>query len=128
MIKFGTDGWRGIIADDFTFDNVAKVALATAHFFKRHKKIRNGVIVGYDARFLSREFAELTATVLASKGIKVILSREMSSTPMVSLLSKKLNAAGGVVITASHNPAKYNGYKLKGDFGGPAHPEMIQKL
>ncbi|MEX1137937.1 MAG: phosphoglucomutase/phosphomannomutase family protein [Bacteroidota bacterium] len=128
MIKFGTDGWRGIIADDFTFDNVAKVALATAQFFKRHKKIRNGVIVGYDARFLSREFAELTATVLASKGIKVILSREMSSTPMVSLLSKKLNAAGGVVITASHNPAKYNGYKLKGDFGGPAHPEMIQKL
>lgn len=127
-IKFGTDGWRGIIADDFTFDNVAKVALATAQYFKRHKKIKNGVIVGYDARFLSREFAELTATVLASKGIKVLLSREMSSTPMVSLLSRKLNAAGGVVITASHNPAKYNGFKLKGDFGGPAHPEMIQKL
>lgn len=127
-IKFGTDGWRGIIADDFTFDNVAKVALATVQYFKRHKKIKNGVIVGYDARFLSREFAELTATVLASKGIKVMLSRELSSTPMVSLLSKKLNAAGGVVITASHNPAKYNGFKLKGDFGGPAHPEMIQKL
>ncbi len=127
-IKFGTDGWRGIIADDFTFDNVAKVALATAQYFKRHKKIKNGVVVGYDARFLSREFAELAATVLAGKGIKVILSRELSSTPMVSLLSKKLNAAGGVVITASHNPAKYNGYKLKGDFGGPAHPEMIQKL
>ncbi|MEX2117855.1 MAG: phosphoglucomutase/phosphomannomutase family protein [Bacteroidota bacterium] len=128
MIKFGTDGWRGIIADDFTFDNVAKVTLATAQYFKRHKKIRNGVIVGYDARFLSREFAELTATILATKGIKVILSREISSTPMVSLLTKKLNAAGGVVITASHNPAKYNGFKLKGDFGGPAHPEMIQKL
>jgi phosphomannomutase len=128
MIKFGTDGWRGVIADDFTFENVARVALATAQYFKRHKKIRNGVVVGYDSRFLSREFAELTATILATKGIKVILSREISSTPMVSLLTKKMNAAGGVVITASHNPAKYNGFKLKGDFGGPAHPEMIQKL
>lgn len=128
MIKFGTDGWRGVIADDFTFDNVARVALATAAYFKRHKKIRNGVVVGYDARFLSREFAELTAAILAGKGIKVILSRELSSTPMVSLLTRKLNTAGGVVITASHNPAKYNGFKLKGDFGGPAHPEMIAKL
>jgi len=127
-IKFGTDGWRGLIADDFTFENVTKVALASAAYFKKHKKIRNGVVVGYDARFLSREFAERTAAVLANKGIKVIISDKVSSTPMVSLLSKKLNTAGGVVITASHNPARYNGYKLKGDFGGPAHPEMIQKL
>lgn len=127
-IKFGTDGWRGIIADDFTFENVAKVALASAYYFKRHKKIKNGVVVGYDARFLSREFAERTAEVLANKGIKVFISDKISSTPMVSLLSKEMNMAGGVVITASHNPAKYNGYKLKGDFGGPAHPEMIAKL
>jgi len=127
-IQFGTDGWRGVIADDFTFENVSKVALATAQYFKRHKKIKKGVIVGYDARFLSREFAELTSVILASKGIMVVLSREISSTPMVSLLTKNMGAAGGVVITASHNPAKYNGYKLKGDFGGPAHPEMIQKL
>lgn len=127
-IKFGTDGWRGVIADDFTFDNVTRVALATAAFFKKHKKIRNGVVVGYDARFLSREFAELTAAVLASKGITVILSDTISSTPMVSLLSRDLGTAGGVVITASHNPARYNGFKLKGDFGGPAHPEMIAKL
>jgi phosphomannomutase len=127
-IKFGTDGWRGIIADDFTFDNVAKVAAATARFEKRQKKIRNGVVVGYDSRFLSKEFAEKTAQVLADQGITVILSDKISSTPMVSLLTKKLNAAGGVVITASHNPAKYNGFKLKGDFGGPAHPEMIEKL
>jgi len=128
VIKFGTDGWRGVIAEDFTFENVTKVALASAAYFKKHKKIKNGVVVGYDARFLSREFAERTAEVLANKGIKVIISDKISSTPMVSLLSKKLNVAGGVVITASHNPAKYNGYKLKGDFGGPAHPEMIQKL
>jgi len=127
-IKFGTDGWRGLIADDFTFDNVAKVALATANYFKRHKRIKNGVVIGYDSRFLSKEFAEATATVLANKGIKVILSDKISSTPMVSLLTVKLKAAGGVVITASHNPAQYNGFKIKGDFGGPAHPEMIEKV
>jgi phosphomannomutase len=128
QIKFGTDGWRGVIADDFTFENVAKVALASAFYFKRHKKIKNGVIVGYDSRFLSREFAEKSSEVMANKGIKVFISDKISSTPMVSLLSKKMNLAGGIVITASHNPAKYNGYKLKGDFGGPAHPEMIAKL
>lgn len=128
QIKFGTDGWRGVIADDFTFENVAKVALASAFYFKRHKKIKNGVVVGYDSRFLSREFAEKSSEVMANKGIKVFISDKISSTPMVSLLSKKMNLAGGIVITASHNPAKYNGYKLKGDFGGPAHPEMIVKL
>ncbi len=128
QIKFGTDGWRGLIADDFTFENVARVALATANYFKRHKKVKNGVVVGYDSRFLSREFAEKTAEVLANRGIKVVISDKISSTPMVSLLTKKLHAAGGVVITASHNPAKYNGFKIKGDFGGPAHPEMIEKV
>lgn len=128
VIKFGTDGWRGVIADDFTFDNVTTVALATAAYQKRHKKIKNGIVIGYDSRFLSKEFAERAAEVIAGKGIKVIISEKLSSTPMVSLLTKKLNAAGGVVITASHNPAKYNGYKLKGDFGGPAHPEMIAQL
>jgi alpha-D-glucose phosphate-specific phosphoglucomutase len=127
-IKFGTDGWRGLIAADFTFDNVAKVALATANYFKRHKKIKNGIVIGYDSRFLSREFAETTAAVLANRGIKVIISDKISSTPMVSLLTTKLKAAGGVVITASHNPARYNGFKIKGDFGGPAHPEMIEKV
>ena len=127
-IKFGTDGWRGLIADDFTFANVGRVALATANFFRKHKKIRNGIVVGYDSRFLSKEFAETTAAVLASRGIKVIISDKLSSTPMVSLLTRKLNAAGGVIITASHNPAEYNGFKIKGDFGGPAHPEMIARV
>ncbi len=128
QIKFGTDGWRGLIAGDFTFDNVAKVALATTNYFKRHKKIKNGIVVGYDSRFLSKEFAEITAEVLANRGIEVIISDKISSTPMVSLLTVKLKAAGGVVITASHNPARYNGFKIKGDFGGPAHPEMIEKV
>jgi phosphomannomutase len=128
QIKFGTDGWRGVIADDFTFANIAKVALATANFYKRHKKIKNGIVIGYDSRFLSREFAEKVAEVMGNRGIKVILSDKISSTPMVSLLTKKLNAAGGVVITASHNPARYNGFKIKGDFGGPAFPETIEKV
>ncbi len=127
-IKFGTDGWRGVIADDFTFENIAKVALATANFYKRHKKIKNGIVIGYDSRFLSQEFAEKVAEVIGNRGIKVILSDKISSTPAVSLLTKKLNAAGGVVITASHNPAKYNGFKIKGDFGGPAFPETIEKV
>ncbi|MGD1045058.1 MAG: phosphoglucomutase/phosphomannomutase family protein [Bacteroidota bacterium] len=128
QIKFGTDGWRGVIADDFTFENIAKVALATANYYKKHKKIKNGIVIGYDSRFLSKEFAEKTAEVIANRGIKVIISDKISSTPMVSLLTKKLNAAGGVVITASHNPARYNGFKIKGDFGGPAFPETIAKV
>ncbi|HVN48023.1 MAG TPA: phosphoglucomutase/phosphomannomutase family protein [Bacteroidota bacterium] len=127
-IKFGTDGWRGVIAADFTFDNIAKVALATATFYKKHKKIKNGIVVGYDSRFLSREFAEKVSEVLGNRGIKVILSDKISSTPMVSLLTKKFNAAAGIIITASHNPAKYNGFKIKGDFGGPAFPEAVAKV
>ncbi len=127
-IKFGTDGWRGVIAQDFTFDNLARVAQATARYYKKHKKIKNGMVIGYDARFLSKEFAEKVAEVIANNGIRVVLSDKISSTPMVSLLTVKRKAAGGVVITASHNPAKYNGFKIKGDFGGPAHPEMIEKV
>jgi phosphomannomutase len=127
-IKFGTDGWRGVIADDYTFINLEKVALATARYFARAKKKKNGVVIGYDARFMSKEFAELSATVLANAGITVKLADSIVSTPMVSLLTLRENAAGGIVITASHNPARYNGFKIKGDFGGPAHPEMIERV
>ncbi len=127
-IKFGTDGWRGVIADDFTFAGVQKVALATARYFARHKYAKNGVVIGYDARFLSKEFAHAAAHVFASAGVKVLLSEKISPTQMVSLGVVKKKAAGGVVITASHNPAKYNGFKIKGDFGGPAHPEMIAEV
>jgi phosphomannomutase len=127
-IKFGTDGWRAVIGDDFTFANLERVALATARYFKKHKKARNGIVIGYDARFMSREFAEKSAEVIANAGLRVKLSNSIATTPMVSLLTKMENAAGGVVITASHNPAKYNGFKIKGDFGGPAHPEMITKV
>jgi len=128
VIKFGTDGWRAVIADDFTFANLERVALATARYFKRHRKIRNGIVIGYDARFMSGEFAGKVAEVIANAGIMVKLADGIVSTPMISLLTKLDNAAGGVVITASHNPAKYNGFKIKGDFGGPAHPEMIARV
>ena len=128
VIKFGTDGWRAVIADDFTFANLERVALATARYFKGHKKIRNGIVIGYDARFMSREFAEKSAEVIANAGIRVKLADSIVTTPMISLLTKLENAAGGIVITASHNPPKYNGFKIKGDFGGPAHPEMIARV
>ena len=128
VIKFGTDGWRAVIADDFTFANLERVALATARYYKGHKKIRNGIVIGYDARFMSREFAEKSAEVIANAGILVKLADGIVTTPMISLLTKMENAAGGVVITASHNPSRYNGFKIKGDFGGPAHPEMIAKV
>ena len=128
VIKFGTDGWRAVIADDFTFDNVRRVALATARHFKGHKKIRNGIVVGYDARFMSREFAEVTAEAIANQGIRVLLADSIVSTPMVSLMTKQDKAAAGIVITASHNPAKWNGFKIKGEFGGPAHPEMVARV
>jgi phosphomannomutase len=127
-IKFGTDGWRAVIADDFTFANLERVALATARYFRGQRKIRNGVVIGYDARFMSREFAEKVAEVMANTGILVKLADSLVSTPMISLLTKLENAAGGIVITASHNPAKWNGFKIKGDYGGPAHPEMITKV
>jgi alpha-D-glucose phosphate-specific phosphoglucomutase len=127
-IRFGTDGWRGLIADDFTFDNVAKVAQATANYFRRKEKIRNGIVVGYDARFLSRAFAETTAEVLGNAGIHVKLASSIATTPMVSLAVKKLKAAGAVIITASHNPAQYNGFKIRGEFAGPAYPEQIAKV
>ncbi len=127
-IKFGTDGWRGIIAQDYTFDNVTRVALATARFYKRHDKAKNGVLIGYDTRFLSQEFAERTAQAIASTGLKVILSDGYCPTPALSLAIPEFKAAGGVVITASHNPAKYNGFKLKADFGGPEEVAYVAKV
>lgn len=127
-IVFGTDGWRGLIADDYTFENVEKVALATARFFKKHPKIGNGLVVGGDARFGSQDFAARVAHVIASQGIKVWLAPKIVSTPMVSLGIIKKRAAGGVMITASHNPPAWNGFKIKADFGGSAIPADIKKV
>ncbi len=127
-IKFGTDGWRAIIADDFTYENVAYVAKATAEYYRKHKRIRNGIVIGYDARFSSKEFAEVAARVIASANIRVILSSGIATTPAISLAVRDLKAAAGVVITASHNPGKYNGYKLKGEYGGPSDPADVSKV
>ncbi len=127
-ITFGTDGWRGIIAEDYTFENVEKVALATAQFFKNHPKIRDGIVIGGDARFDSQDFAERAAQVIASQGIKIWLADKIVSTPMVSLGIVKKKAAGGVMITASHNPPQWNGFKIKADFGGSAIPSDIKKV
>jgi phosphomannomutase len=126
-IKFGTDGWRAIIAEDFTVDNVARVAEATALWLlKNHKQ--PSVVVGHDCRFGGELFAETTTKVLCSFGVKVHLAKGFVSTPMVSLGTLRQNADLGVVITASHNPASYNGYKLKGSYGGPLLPEKIEEI
>jgi len=126
-IKFGTDGWRAIIAKDFTVDNVARVAIATATWVKQNFK-NPSVVVGHDCRFAGELFAETTAKVLANVGVKVYLAKDFVSTPMVSLGTKNKGASLGVVITASHNPPSYNGYKLKGSFGGPLSPEQVQEV
>jgi phosphomannomutase len=127
-IKFGTDGWRAVIADTYTFENVRRVSLATARAFKNHPKLKNGIVIGYDTRFLSKEFAHSSAEVFANEGIKVYLTDTFVTTPTVSLLSKDKNLAFGVVITASHNPYKYNGFKLKDEFGGSMNPEALLKV
>jgi len=128
MITFGTDGWRGIIARDFTFDNLHLVALATATYLKKTNPKNPSVVIGYDTRFMSKEFAEETAKILAWKGIIVNLTDTFSTTPQVSFQTKQKNVDLGIVITASHNPPIYNGYKLKATFGGPATPEQIKAL
>jgi phosphomannomutase len=117
-IKFGTDGWRAVIADEYTFENLKKISKATAIAFEKHPKITNGIVIGYDTRFLSKEFAECSAEVFGNHGIKVKLTDSFVTTPSVSLLSRDNDLAYGVMITSSHNPAKYNGFKLKDEYGG----------
>ncbi len=128
VIKFGTDGWRAVIADTYTFENVRRVSLATARVFRNHPKIKNGIVIGYDTRFLSKEFATTAAEIFGSQKIKVYLTNTFVTTPTVSLLSKDKNLAYGVMITASHNPYQYNGFKLKDEFGGSMSPDEIVKV
>jgi alpha-D-glucose phosphate-specific phosphoglucomutase len=130
-IKFGTDGWRGIIADDFTFENVRRVAQATADYWNSvrghslgSRKAPLQAIVGYDNRFLSETYAKLVCEVFAANGIRALYPPQSSPTPAVSYAVRDRRLAGAVMITASHNPPQFNGYKLKADFAGPADPEM----
>jgi phosphomannomutase len=126
-IKFGTDGWRAIIAKEFTVTNVVRVTEGVVQWLQ-FKQPPHAVVVGYDCRFGGKLFAETVAGVLAHHGIKVILSNSFVSTPMVSLATKKFKASLGIIITASHNPPDYNGYKLKGSYGGPLLPEQVSEI
>jgi len=123
-IKFGTDGWRAVIGKEYTFYNVARVSEAVAQWLLSQKP-NNKVVIGYDCRFNGKLFAQVAAAVIAKHGIKVLIAPDFASTPMVALGVLELNADLGVVITASHNPPEYNGFKLKGSFGGPLpQPEV----
>jgi phosphomannomutase len=127
-IKFGTDGWRGLIADDFTFENVRRVAGAIAGYVLKNEDPRRGVIVGYDARFASSAAGKIVAEVLARAGIPVKLANDYTPTPAVSYAVKSHGAAGGVMVTSSHNPWNWNGVKFKASFGGSATPAIMKKI
>lgn len=125
-IKFGTDGWRAVIAEDFTFANVDRVTQAAADYWKQHpvEGTEKRAVVGYDRRFLSDRFARRVAEVLAGNGFAVTLADSPTPTPAVSFAVKAQKAIGGVMITASHNPAEFNGFKLKAWYGGSADPSI----
>jgi phosphomannomutase len=127
-IKFGTDGWRGIIADDYTYDNVRRVGGAIAAYVLKHEDSSRGVMIGYDTRFGSARFARLVAEVIAGAGIPVQLANDYTPTPAVSLAVKQQGAAGGVMVTSSHNPWNWNGVKFKAKFGGSATPAIMSKI
>jgi len=127
-IAFGTDGWRGVIAEDFTFANARAVARAIARYVVRGEDARKGVIVGYDHRFASDRIAAAIAEVISASGTPVWLTDKPCPTPTVSLLVRQRNAAGGVVITASHNPYRWNGIKYKASYGSSASPSIVAQL
>jgi len=127
-IVFGTDGWRGVIAQDFTFENVRVVAQAVADYLRARGLDQRGLIVGYDTRFLSDMFARSLGEVVASNDVPVFLASKPAPTPIVSFTVKKRNAGGGVVITASHNPSMYNGIKFKPEYGGSALTQITKEI
>ena len=126
-IKFGTDGWRAVIAKEFTVENVARVSEAVAQWLLK-KKENPSVIIGHDCRFAGELFTETVAKVMAVNNIKVFMADGFVSTPMISLGVLKYGCDLGIVITASHNPPEYNGYKLKGSFGGPLMEKEIHEV
>jgi phosphomannomutase len=129
-IKFGTDGWRAVIAEHFTFSNVERVAQASADYWSANpvSGTEKKVVVGYDRRFLSNEFGQRVAEVLAGNDFKVILTPEPAPTPSVSFAVKQHGAIGGVMITASHNPPMFNGFKLKSHYGGSAESSTCNQV
>src|SRR6516165_10886060 len=127
-VKFGTDGWRGVIADDFTFANVRAAAEAIAAYVHKHEDPAKGICIGYDTRFGSRAFARACAEVAAATGIPVLLANDITPTPALSFGVRELGAAGGIMITSSHNPAQWNGVKYKAWYGGSGKPSIIAEI
>jgi alpha-D-glucose phosphate-specific phosphoglucomutase len=128
QIKFGTDGWRGIIAEDFTYENVRKVAHAIARYIVRVERPGSGLLIGYDTRFGSERFARVAAEAVSATGTPVWLAADACPTPALSLLVHLRGAAGGIQITASHNPYRWNGMKFKASYGGSASPAIIAQI
>ena len=128
VVKFGTDGWRGIIADDFTYDNVRVAARAIARYVLTQQRPERGVCVGFDTRFGSRSFAGVVAEVLAGAGMPVFLAGKVTPTPELSFAVRERGAVGGVMITSSHNPPEWNGVKYKASYGGSGKPSIIAEI
>ena len=128
VVKFGTDGWRGIIADDFTYENVRVAARAIALYVLNHEDPKRGICIGYDTRFGSRSFARVVAEVFSNAGINVALASEITPTPALSYAVRQRKAAGGVMITSSHNPAEWNGVKYKASYGGSGRPLIMSAI
>ena len=127
-IRFGTDGWRALIAEDFTFENVRICAQGVADYLNASGLAARGFVIGYDTRFGSRRFAEAVSEVMAANGILTLLCAPATPTPVVSHSIVTMDAGAGAVITASHNPASYNGFKFKPDYGGSASEEIVAEL
>lgn len=127
-VSFGTDGWRGIIAEDFTFDNVKLASTAMAHYLLAHPEAGQGACIGWDTRFGSQAFARCVAEVLAEAGIPVTIANRVTPTPALSYAVRELKAAGGVMITSSHNPAEWNGVKFKAWYGGSGRPAIMTEI
>jgi len=128
VVKFGTDGWRGVIADDFTYANVRVAAAAIAHYVLAHEDAKAGVCIGWDTRFGSRSFAWVVAEVLSKAGIPVQIAKGVTPTPALSYAVRHRKAAGGVMITSSHNPAEWNGVKYKASYGGSGKPSIMTSI
>jgi phosphomannomutase len=128
VVKFGTDGWRGVLADDFTVANVRVAAGAIVSYVLKHEDATRGICIGYDTRFLSQHFAQTVAEVAAGAGIPVRLADRITPTPALSYAVKHLGAAGGVMITSSHNPYQWNGVKYKASYGGSGSPAIMSMI
>jgi phosphomannomutase len=127
-IKFGTDGWRGVIGGDFTFANVRRVAAGVAQYVRAESKLARGLVVGFDTRFLSAESGRIAAETLAAAGIPVILADRPTPTPAVSYAVVTRRTAGAIMVTASHNPYRWNGIKFKAPYGGSAAPAIVRRI